>query len=536
MSNALNTVTGTVQRVIYSPAFLFFSAAVCFWLGLGWVPLFDLDEGAFTEATREMLESGIYSATYLDGEPRYDKPIFFYWIQALTISLFGYNEWAFRLPSVIAASLWAWALHSFVRGQFNLHRAHIATLFMITCLWVALIARSAIADALLNLFLSLTLFDIWRRIQTGEAKYAYRLYLWMALGTLTKGPVAVVVPLAVSLLYLLSRRELLAHYRTYFNPIGWIIYFGVVSPWVIAVSLEQGSGFFEGFILEHNLQRFSDTRENHGGSKFYYFAALPLILLPLSGLLGPLVSRSKQLIATPLDRFLLIWFAVIFVIFSFSKTQLPHYILNACVPLFILLATRVKLRSRHRWTTFFGLGFATLLLLVPEILTLASEQSKGYDGAMISRYQEALPDNYRMWAAGLWLIALALVIVPAVRTWQRLILMGLCINAFVFTVFVRTAWNVQQAPIHHMIHYLQQEHPNQDVMQYRMHMPTFSVYRQRITPLRAPGAGELALVRVDRVEKLEKEVQPLQVETLHRSGGLLLVRVAAPEEIERPEE
>ncbi len=43
-------------------------------MGLGilgtWVPLFDLDEGAFLEATREMLNGGHWAATTLDGEPR----------------------------------------------------------------------------------------------------------------------------------------------------------------------------------------------------------------------------------------------------------------------------------------------------------------------------------------------------------------------------------------------------------------------------------------------------------------------------------
>jgi 4-amino-4-deoxy-L-arabinose transferase-like glycosyltransferase len=52
-------------------------------LGMGTTPLFDVDEGAFSEATREMLESGDFGFTFLNGKPRFDKPILVYWLQAL---------------------------------------------------------------------------------------------------------------------------------------------------------------------------------------------------------------------------------------------------------------------------------------------------------------------------------------------------------------------------------------------------------------------------------------------------------------------
>ncbi len=48
---------------------------VAFFLGLGSAPLFDVDEGAFSAATWEMLQRGDYVTTYLNGEPRFDKPI-----------------------------------------------------------------------------------------------------------------------------------------------------------------------------------------------------------------------------------------------------------------------------------------------------------------------------------------------------------------------------------------------------------------------------------------------------------------------------
>ncbi|WP_370978699.1 ArnT family glycosyltransferase [Agaribacterium sp. ZY112] len=514
-----------VQSFLYSPWFIVLCTGLSFWLGLGALPLFDLDEGAFTEATREMLASGVYSATYLDGEPRYDKPIFFYWIQALSIKTLGFNEWAFRMPSVLAACLWAWAVFLFVKEQLGREKAQIATLFLVNCLWVALIARSAIADALLNLFLTLTFFDIWRYIQTGKQKYALRLYLWMALGTLTKGPVAVAVPLVVSFIYLVSSKSLKQHWSCYFNFKGWFVYALVVSPWVIAVSLEQGYGFFEGFILEHNLKRFSDTRESHGGSLFYYVAVLPLIILPLTGLLGPVFAKAKQHWQGQLSRYLVLWFCVIFCLFSFSKTQLPHYILNSFVPLIILMCALSKLENNYRWAMVFPVLFSALLIFLPELLGTAADSSKGFDQATLANWQQALPEYYRVWAIVLFVLMIALTFAPKLATWQRISLAGLSLNTLFFTVIVTVIFNLQQAPIQDMIRVSQEQYSGEPVVAYRMHMPTFSVYRKEITELRTPALGELSLVRIDRLKRLEDEVSPLAVNQLHKSGGLILVRV-----------
>src|SRR5258706_15638061 len=79
--------------------------AAFFW-NLGGAPLFDVDEGAFSQATLEMFQRGDYLSTYLNGVPRYDKPILVCWLQAAAVLGFGPTEFAFRLPSALCATLW----------------------------------------------------------------------------------------------------------------------------------------------------------------------------------------------------------------------------------------------------------------------------------------------------------------------------------------------------------------------------------------------------------------------------------------------
>src|ERR671934_2382097 len=102
------------------------AVATSFYWMLGAAPLFDVDEGAFSQATLEMFERGDFLSTYLNGEPRYDKPILVYWLQAVAVALAGPSEWAFRLPSALCATLWAWLTYLFARRHFDEERALLA--------------------------------------------------------------------------------------------------------------------------------------------------------------------------------------------------------------------------------------------------------------------------------------------------------------------------------------------------------------------------------------------------------------------------
>ena len=114
----LNNVHAPLDRKLTWLAFL--GPLVLLSIRLGGAPLFDVDEGAFSEATREMFERHDFLSTWLNGAPRFDKPILIYWCQAVFMWLFGPNEWAFRLPSALAAAAWCWAVGMFAGEQESL--------------------------------------------------------------------------------------------------------------------------------------------------------------------------------------------------------------------------------------------------------------------------------------------------------------------------------------------------------------------------------------------------------------------------------
>ncbi|WP_440903821.1 ArnT family glycosyltransferase [Catenovulum sp. SX2] len=512
-----------LSRLFYQPTTLAIFLAVGFILNVWGVPLFDVDEGAFSEATREMLTSGIWSATYLDGQPRYDKPILTYWFQALFVKAFGLNEFALRMHSVISALLWAAAIFYFCQQFISRKSAFVATLIFSSTLWITLIGRAATADALLNLFIALTFFDIYRYAQSQNKWHCYRAWLWLSLGVLTKGPVAIAIPGAASLIWFVSNKQFNLWLKAIFNPVGWLILLAVVSPWLYMVWLEQGSGFFHGFLVEHNLKRFTDTKEGHGGQWYYYIYVLPLILLPFSGGLFKQISLSKSLIKDPLDRLLVIWFVVVFILVSFSQTQLPHYVLYGVTPVIILMAKYRNSLLAGKWQLLFPMLFCLIQFVLIYIAPDLANNNNHYQQQMLANADKVFNNSYLFNSILLSLLLLTLIILPA-KSWQKLVSFAFCQSVFCYLVLLPAIAQIQQQPIKQAALFAKEI--KQEFVAYKMHMPSFSVYREQITHRREVTAGDYVYTRADRISQLEEKFGAEAVDIFYQQGGIVLAQIA----------
>lgn len=532
-----------VERFLASPLSIVVALLVAFLLSTASLPLTDVDEGAFTEATREMLERGNLVSPTLNGAPRHDKPILIYWAQAASVSLFGQSEFTFRLPSLLASLFWLFALYRFARRHGDAATAQAATLVMSLTLIVGVVARAAIADALLNLFIALAMFGIYDYFveqRRGSATGAIRrrllgVYAVLGLGFLTKGPVAVFFPLLVSALFFVSAGAWRAWLRAVFFWPGWLLFLAIVVPWHVLVWLDQGDAFFRGFYLKHNLDRYSNTFEGHGGNPFYYLLVAPLILLPFTGWLlaiaGRVVAaaraRSPGLVEGDglFERFLLIWFVVVFVFFSFSGTQLPHYLVYGCTPLFLLLA-RHRLAER-RWLAFLPpILFALLLGALPVLLGIAAERSKRpLESLLLADLQTAFNgDLARAASAGLLVVLLGLAFWRRLPAWQGLVLAGLVQGGVLFGVVAPAIVGATQGPVRAAAAFAAAQPA--PVVAWRIYQPSFSVYRRAVTPYRLPQAGELVLTRSDRLGEVVAAVAPLVVTPVFQQSYVTLARVA----------
>ncbi|WP_341675367.1 glycosyltransferase family 39 protein [Niveibacterium sp. SC-1] len=499
--------------------FLLAIPAVLLLLNLGGAPLFDVDEGAFSEATREMFERHDFLSTWLNGVPRFDKPILIYWLQAIPVGLFGVSEWAFRLPSALAAVVWSVALGRFAWTRFGRETGQFAAIVAATSLGVFVIGRAATADALLNMLLVLTMTDAWRHLEGGGKAPLRRMWLWMALGVLTKGPIAIAIPAAVSFLYCASRREFGRWLRAAFDPLGLLIFFVVAAPWYVAALMIHGQAFIDGFILKHNVGRFTGPMEGHGGSLLYYVWIVPVLLMPWFVPLLASVARAGKDFGDPLRRFLWIWFGFVLVFFSLSGTKLPHYALYGCSPLFLLVAAH-RMDIRRRWLALLpALVLLAVLLVLPWLLeaALASGDVKDpYYVAQFARARQAAGWAYLLPCAAGLLACLTLF------AWRRLpaaqaVALAACVLMLVLTTTAGPyVGDLLQGPIKRAA-LVARQRPEPGV-QWNFFQPSFAVYRERQAPARQPEPGEIALTRFDRIPP------DARVEVLYAEGGVRLVK------------
>ena len=494
-----------------------------FLLRLGGAPLFDVDEGAFSEATREMFERGDFLFTYLNGAPRFDKPIFIYWLQAIGYLIFGatgWVEWAFRLPSALAAIVWSYATYFFARKRFGEDSALIALAVASTALGPFAIGRAATADGLLNCLLALTLFDVWRHLESGRHAPLLRAFIWMGLGALTKGPVALVVPGAVSLLYCASRGEWRRWLQMVFNPPGLLILTAIVAPWYLYAYLRHGQDFIDGFIMRHNVQRFSGSLEGHGGSAFYYLLAVPLLLLPWSGLFIASLAKIRAGFGDPLQRFLWLWFAFVLGFFSLSGTKLPHYVLYGCTPLFVLIGLHAQ-SARRAWPHLILPGLLFVLFpLLPNLFDALARSTLG-DGfyrAQLGRAFEVADTTYIAATIAGLMVWVGFVFFPRVPVLTKLVVTAALQVGLLAGVVVPYAGELAQGPV--KAAGLKARELGGNVVFWRFTTaPSFSVYRQAVTLKADPQPGQIALTRIDRLPP------DAPVDTLFREGGVALVRV-----------
>ena len=494
---------------------------LAFFLRLGAAPLFDVDEGAFSEATREMFERGDFLSTYLDGENRFDKPILIYWLQALGYALFGPTEWAFRLPSAMAAAAWSYATWFFARERFGPRTALAALLVTSTALGPFVIGRAATADALLNLLLALALFDAWRHLETGRRVPLLRSFVWMALGALTKGPIALIVPAAVTFLYCASQGLWRRWLRAVFDPLGWLILAVLVIPWYAAALGTHGQHFIDGFILKHNVKRFTGSLEGHTGSLFYYIVALPLLLLPWTGPLFAALRRCMADLGTGVRRFLWIWALFVVVFFSLSGTKLPHYALYGATPLFLLIAAhRDGLKRTWPHAIAPTVLFAVLPLL-PALLGYLSTTDAGnaFYRAQLAGAMEQAGAGYYLVTVTLLAAWLALVVFARITLWQKLGIGAVAQVIVLAALVVPYLGDLVQGPVKAAGLYARSL--AEPAVRLRFDAPSFSVYAQAVTPRTEPAPGELVVTRIDRVPESGFDV-------LFQQGGVVLLRRHTP--------
>ena len=340
-----------------------------FFAGLHVIGLVGADEPRYAQVAREMLQRGDWVTPVLNGHPWLEKPPLYYWGAMLAYKATGgVSDWAARLPSAILCSLmiffiFVWARH-FRRGM-QLDAALITAASAI----VIGFGRSASTDMPLTTTFTAAMLCWYGWHSNQNRGWLLAFYLFLGLGTLAKGPVAVLLAGLVIAVFAALRRDWRLVLRTLWPP-GILLYLTVTLPWFIAVQ-RANPEFFRVFFLQHNLERFSTNLYHHAEPFWFYLPVALLALVPwtvfvIAALVDAVRDWHFSVQQPPgvedLRTFLMVWFLLPIAFFSLSQSKLPGYILPAIPAGTILLANFIWRREQEaeKPSTWLGLLHAML--------------------------------------------------------------------------------------------------------------------------------------------------------------------------------
>lgn len=490
---------------------------------LAGAPLFDVDEGAFAEASREMLASGDWGHTTLNGADRFDKPIFIYWCQAALMAVFGAHDWVARLPSALAVLGATFGVWRFASQQWGDVAGQRAAFMLGSSLGLLAIGRAATADGMLNALLIATGLCLWNFASTGSRTSLRWAYVWCGLGLLTKGPVAVLIPGVTLLIWSLVTDRGRTALQAIWEPKGLLMLLVIAVPWYVYALQRHEMAFVQGFFLKHNVERFTGTLEGHSGNPLYYVMVLPLLLLPWSPWCVRLLGSMRTQWTDPLQRFLWIWVLFVLGFFSLSGTKLPHYMLYGLTPMVLLIvAQSVKNPASKVWQSLLwictGLTCA-LAFAVPSIVAWGASTVKD---TWVQPLLASAPEGWvvQIAAAGVALAGVTLAVTRRADGWARLMACVWLVSMLWIGIVIPWLGQVLQAPFQEVATWARQHHPEARIVQWRMHQPSFAFYLGTPTTQQPPSATDWVIVRHDRLEGLPMN----RYETAHSHRGLLLLK------------
>lgn len=319
------------------PFYLLVLSGVVFLTGLGTRDFWSPVEPRYAEIARIMYLKNEWVVPMVNGTLYTDKPIFYFWLVHLFSKLAGaVNEWTVRLPAALGGI--GLVLVTYRLGkQFYTARVGLwAGVVMATCVRVIWEARWAHLDTLFACFFTLSMCFAARAVlDKTQRKQFLCAYACMALATLTKGLIGIVLPALVLASYVIVRREWRLILEARLVP-GIVIFLAIAAPWFVLVSYATDGKWLHDFFYLHHIQRYTDGL-GHREPAYYYLRTLPVDFLPWTIVALPALFVYRldwKWFRQPARLYLCLWFAAIFVFFSASDTKRDLYLL----PLFPVVA------------------------------------------------------------------------------------------------------------------------------------------------------------------------------------------------------
>lgn len=335
-----------------------------------WIP----DETRYAQISQEMLQSGNWVAPHFMGIRYFEKPAGGYWLIALGQAVFGQNLFGVRIASALTTGLSVLLAYLMARRLWNDPRKSFAcALLYLSFGLVAGQADYSNLDPQFTLWVNLSLVALWFALDSHTVRG--RLWAWSvvglacALGFLTKGFLALALPVLIAVPYMLWQRRLGELLR--YGPLAMLVCLLACLPWALAVHLQEPD-FWRFFFWNEHIRRFSADNAQHVRPWWFFLPIIAVACLPWAGLLPSTLRKTWQEKRQPAIAFLALWLLLPLGFFSLSNGKLPTYIMPCLLPLALLMGhTLVDLINRHKARTIclngllnFVIGMAAMVVLI----------------------------------------------------------------------------------------------------------------------------------------------------------------------------
>lgn len=350
------------------------------------IPLTDTTEARYAEIARKMVETGNWVTLWHDyGVPFWAKPPLSTWVSAISMTLFGINEFAARLPNLLIMIGAIAMIGVWVARKWGRDAGLVSALFMSSMLLIDVAAGTVMTDIVLMFCTTWTLIAFWEVKQTGSKLWGYLLFASCGVGLLAKGPVAIVLPGIPIFFWALWERQLWASIKCLPWVGGILLMLAIALPWYLLAE-HRTPGFLDYFIVGENIKRFlvkgwDGDKYGHAhavaiGTIVIYWleGAFPWSLVALGWLLRRRWRGLREHFgfANPqnsLMRYLLLATIAPLVFFFFCRNIIITYPIVGLSPMAALMAaiwarSDVAGKSAGRHNLFFSTALLSAVLVV----------------------------------------------------------------------------------------------------------------------------------------------------------------------------
>ncbi|MGH7986739.1 MAG: ArnT family glycosyltransferase, partial [Candidatus Binataceae bacterium] len=323
-----------------------------FIVNLGGYPLYTKGEPREAVTVYDIVHGGGVILPMRAGVEIPSKPLMMHWLAAI-VSVLGrtVNPWTVRLPSGLLAIGAMLLCYFYVRRLFEARAALFTALILGTTFQFMQAGTGARVDMTLTFFMEIAFFEFLMIAEQLSTRTTL-MYVAIACAVLSKGPIGLILPALVALLWmgLWRRWEVLARLHLWRG----VIIIGVLAGgWYLAASLIGGMAFVHKQILSENLYRLighQHFREGHVHPFYYMELALLAGFLPWTPIAFLAIAQYFYCPRKIEPRFgyLLVWFLAVLVFYNFPQSKRGVYLLALYPALAALVALALSDASRER--------------------------------------------------------------------------------------------------------------------------------------------------------------------------------------------